>query len=369
MESLHIQEKLRCNGLDATVKELLLKVSTDTYGLVQLNYTVDSPKSPAACECRGLIIDSGKDWEVVAFPFYRFFNEHEGHAAAVDLSRATLQEKLDGSLMILYWHPYLNNWQVATRGKILADGQVNQNNITFASLFWSLWRQSLVHGSLLQENTVYMFELVSPLNRVVKRYTEPGLYLIGARDNGVEYTAAGLLSLANQLGVHRPKTYSFESKDDIFRLIGELDATDEGFVLVDYTSDAPSFPRIKVKNPRYLALAQLVGAGTEQSITRKLVRLIRSGDIDELISYFPEYTVDAKRIRAQIDKLAADIDATYYAIENLKHKRKLFAAQALTTPYSHALFQMADDRVLSGAEYLAQLPEDKLAEWLTGDKS
>ena len=83
---LAIQKYLREKGLDAAVEEFKLSVNTDG-SLVQLNYTMfDSPReSQECCECRGLILDSARDWAVVAYPFFRFFNEHEGPAAKIDL--------------------------------------------------------------------------------------------------------------------------------------------------------------------------------------------------------------------------------------------------------------------------------------------
>jgi tRNA splicing ligase len=50
-------------------------------------------------ECRGLILDESANWRIVAFPYTKFFNYGEEHAASIDWSTACVQEKLDGSLM------------------------------------------------------------------------------------------------------------------------------------------------------------------------------------------------------------------------------------------------------------------------------
>lgn len=371
---LEIQKRLRADGLEATVARLDLKVSVDPWGLTQLNYKVTSPKTREVCECRGLILDPANDWRVVAYPFYRFFNDGEGAVGAVEpvnLATAQLQEKLDGSLIILYWHPYLKQWTVATRGRGLADGQVGDNqNLTFASLFWSAMpkkHHELCDG-VIDHESCFMLELVSPANRVVTLYQETAVYLIGGRwlISGNEMAQQELDMEATLLGIRRPRTFGFTTRDDIAFLIGGLSAIEEGYVVVDYSklSDHGGFARMKVKNPRYLALAHLVGAGTELSFVKKIVRLVMADALDELVVYFPEYEKPAKDIRDRLTRLAKDIDDTYYAIENLKEKRKVFAAQALTTRFSGALFNLADGRYASGWDYLMSLREEQVVQLL-----
>ncbi|MDE1867846.1 MAG: 2'-5' RNA ligase, partial [Thaumarchaeota archaeon] len=98
---------------------------------------IEAPKGhPIVEDCRGLILDSENNWNIVALPFKRFYNYAEGHAAKIDWSTARIQEKVDGSLCIVYF--YDNKWHVATRGMPDAGGEVNGHNFTFAELFWKI---------------------------------------------------------------------------------------------------------------------------------------------------------------------------------------------------------------------------------------
>src|SRR5271166_2814772 len=65
--------------------------------------------TPAALMARGLILDR-EDRALVATPFPKFFNVGEHQGAIPDLPFETL-EKVDGSLIIIYWHR--GEWKTA----------------------------------------------------------------------------------------------------------------------------------------------------------------------------------------------------------------------------------------------------------------
>jgi len=173
--------------------------------LVLLKYNqIDSPMgSPIVQECRGLILDEANDWAIVSHPFHKFFNYGEGHAAKIDWPSAVYLEKLDGSLMQLYF--YNGNWFVASSGQPDASGQVHDNaNKTFSDLFWQIWYEKDV-GVLsdLDPDFTYLFELTSPENRVVISHAESNLTLIGQRNRvtGQEVDWHGL-----QFSLRNPET-------------------------------------------------------------------------------------------------------------------------------------------------------------------
>ncbi len=81
-----------------------------------------------ACQCRGLVISTRGgsplpsegpvgDVVVLARSFDRFFNLGQQHAAKVDPSHdgTRVFEKLDGTLVIVYWDPHMGEWCAATR--------------------------------------------------------------------------------------------------------------------------------------------------------------------------------------------------------------------------------------------------------------
>lgn len=369
---LAIQKYLREKGLPAAVEEFKLSVNTDG-SLVQLNYTMfDSPReSQECCECRGLILDQANDWAVVAYPFYRFFNEGEGPAAKINLDTAILQEKLDGSLITLYWHPYRQEWCVATRGRIDAGGNVGKNGAkTFAQLFWEAAGKTQINkNDALAKNHCYVFELTGPENRVLTSYQDTRLHLIGARNTqNLQEVAWPLLNAVSvHIDVPRPKQYTFNSRDDIQKILNDFKPTEEGFVLVDYSNLINgSFPRIKIKNPRYLALKNLLGAGDEDLLnSKRVLELIQTGEIEEVLVYFPEYKDQIQRMQEKLDKLAFEMDFEYSKIRNLGKDRKTFAAAAKQYRYPAVLFNMLDGKVLNAKDYVLKMRPEVVLDLLS----
>ena len=65
--------------------------------------------------------------KIVCYPFSKLFNFGEKHTAKMDWETAVFTEKLDGSLIKLYFLESDNQWLIATN-----------NTIDARSLFWSI---------------------------------------------------------------------------------------------------------------------------------------------------------------------------------------------------------------------------------------
>jgi len=71
--------------------------------------------NPIVRECRGLI-SLEETLRPVCVPFFKFFNAQEGHASKIDWSTARVLEKLDGSIIKLW---FFDGWHVSTNGTII----------------------------------------------------------------------------------------------------------------------------------------------------------------------------------------------------------------------------------------------------------
>ncbi|WP_445240384.1 RNA ligase [Microcoleus vaginatus] len=97
---MELQEYLRQHGLETLSETYHIKVTRHRQypDLVCLKYSqIESPLGEKIVQqCRGIILDSSQDWQIVSYPYDKFFNYGEIHAAAIDWRNAKVYEKLDG---------------------------------------------------------------------------------------------------------------------------------------------------------------------------------------------------------------------------------------------------------------------------------
>lgn len=95
------------------------KVIHPSRPLMILNYDqIASPKThPVVRECRALVLRTD-DFSLVARSFPRFFNWGEvvEEQKLFDWSNYLIQEKEDGSLILIFWEPESKKWTFCTRG-------------------------------------------------------------------------------------------------------------------------------------------------------------------------------------------------------------------------------------------------------------
>lgn len=302
-------------------------------------------------ECRGIILDRSRDWVVTARGFDKFFNAGEGHAASIDWPSARVQEKLDGSLCLMYF--YADSWHVATSGSPDASGQVGSHQFTFAELFWQVFRDRGYHLSPDDDpDLCFMFELTSPYNRIVCAQPESDLRLLGirCRTSGIEshpsryahrYSVVQEFPLADLQAIQD----SFTGIDPINR---------EGYVVLD-----KRFNRIKVKHPGYVALHHL----KEGFSKARLVELVRSGESSEFLTYFPEWIEDFNEVTTKYVTLLQHLETAWEELKDIETQKE-FALQAVKTRYSGALFAMRAQKTPSIKQYLREVSLNNLVKVL-----
>jgi hypothetical protein len=293
------------------------------------------PSDPMVREARGLILDQNDDWKVVAAPFFRFANHGESWADAIDWSTAVVQEKVDGSLMIVWY--YNGQWNVSTKGSPNAGGQVDVHPFTFSELFWRVWKDRGFSTGYMHPLFTYMFELVSPYNRVVCNYGEPNLIFLGARNNETLVEQSAHEWACEYLPVPVAH-YPLNSLDDVIAAAQKLTPeSGEGFVVVD-----GQYRRVKIKSPAYV----LVHHAKDGFGQRRIIDLIRLGETSEVLSYFPEYQQQYDELNSALDELVAELEEAYAKIQHIEIQKD-FAVEALKTRYSAALFQTRNGRTTS----------------------
>ena len=288
-----------------------------------------------ACQCRGLILRENT-WEILARPFDRFFNFGEGFAAKIDWDSAHAEEKLDGTLLIVYFD---GKWLSATRSCSEAQGELPCGGISFAQLADEAAGGSI--NDLMKSediNYTYLFELTAPHNQIVVKYNIPKLTLLGVREiqTGIELRPENT-SIGKKVGV--PEYYSWNNPADIKKAMQDWSPVDhEGVVVVD-----KNFNRIKIKTDQYLAAAHC--KDSLESSWRRAIELVLLGHADDMKSVLPEFVVE--RIETAENKLRELFEETEkdFARINITDNMKEFASLAKKCRWSAALFQMKRENI------------------------
>ena len=245
-------------------------------------------------EARGIIFNE-ETWEVCARGFDKFFNYGEPNAAHIDFYKTTsVTEKIDGSLFKVWYSTVDRNWHISTNSTIdAADAPLNcalegaPNN--FSELFYRALKKAgyySVYALMLDRQIAmkpiigwtFLFEVVSPYNRVVIPYEDIEIYFLGARNN-----QTGEWDMGNYFKyIWSPRNIAAKcpSLKRVIEIAESYPWTKEGFVVFDGVN------RVKVKSPAYVRAhyARNNGAMTLHS----LFDVIINNEIGEFLTYCSE---------------------------------------------------------------------------------
>lgn len=340
-----------------------LKISEDD-GFVLFKYNqISSNFNEEICkEARGLILDTQDNFRVVRYAFKKFFNVDEGFAAHIDWDTAVATEKIDGSIMSVWYAR--GKWRLSTNGTIdafkteLSDASLYRS---FGDLFESVLPLSTFEH--YHKRRCWTFELVSPYNKIVIGYPKTKVYLLSVRnmDTLEELDLDAVEMIADANGIAVPQRYDLNNEADYRQLVEQMPEGHEGVVVRDQYNE-----RVKIKTLLYFQLHKAKNNGV---ITLdRIVDLIRANDHHEFLSYFPEYTDVFNYVKQQVDntegikeKIAQDVaewkltNKDVYE-QDARMARKWFAQDLGRGAYASLYFAAYDEHL---DETIAQMRTDQ----------
>lgn len=294
-----------------------LKISEDDgFVLFKYNQIASDFREEICKEARGLILDSQDNFRVVRYAFKKFFNVDEGFAARLDWDTAVATEKIDGSIMSVWFAR--GKWHLSTNGTIDAfKAEINGVGPykTFGELFESVLPLSTFAN--YNKHRCWTFELVSPYNKVVIDYPETKVYLLSIRDmdslEELGLDAVEMLADANGLAV--PERYDLNNEADYRKVVEQMPEGHEGIVVRDVNGE-----RVKIKTLLYFEMHRAKNNGV---ITlERIVDLIRANDHYEFLSYFPEYQSIFDDVKRQIDHSEVVLEKVRQDVAEWKNNNK-----------------------------------------------
>ena len=308
------------------------------YDIWILNYSpkVQSKKfwDDYTIAARGLVVD--KDGNILARPFKKFKNIEEHDPSEIDLTQEfEIFEKLDGSLIILFYYKPKREWIVASRGSFISEQVIEAKKMLrpYSKL------------SQLDKKNTYLFEIIYPENRIVVDYGEQRDLILLA----VIETKTGIEMFYDDMVIHYSKYFSVVNKikikkiNNLFDLKKLEEENKEGFV-VRFLNGF----RVKVKFDEYIRLHAIL---TNVSNLTVWEHLKNNYDFDSLLDRVPDEfynwlqkTINELQLKYNCVEREAVLEfLRIYHINEIK-ERKQFAEEAKKHEHRPILFKIYDKK-------------------------
>ena len=250
--------------------------------------------------CRGLVVQKPlQGWAgdvlslIKSFSFVRFFNAHEKEAAPIDFASSKMIEKLDGSLVSV-WFPTGDSSkpEFSTRKMLsthqpdmdfMVGGFHNGKTFPFMPIIGS-YVKKLRFGPEDVEMTC-IFEFIHEASKVLTKYgpEKYGLHLIGARNIRThrELTEDQLDVVAQRIGAPRPRSWEASGdEEEIRKMMDEIEKGTKDFEGTVFRDKAGN--RVKLKRADYVKLHHLLGSLSFKNLIPKILE----GESEEIVVYF-----------------------------------------------------------------------------------
>lgn len=305
------------------------------YDIWILNY---SPKATSkrfwdvyTLSCRGMVIDI--DGNILARPFQKFKNFEEHDPSEIDMSKPySIYEKMDGSLIIVFYYLERMEWIVASRGSFISEQSIEGRKILGTKT------------ENMSKLSTYLFEILYPENRIVVDYgNRRELVLLAS-----VHTKTGAELKYNDLVEIYSKWFTVVKRYDIkINSLPELKALEEdnmeGFVI----RFEDGF-RVKVKFSEYI---RLHGILTNVSNLTVWEHMKSNYEFDELLDRVPDEFYEwlkrtAKILQDNFNEIELQAIKEFmkiYFINNIQ-ERRTFAEHVKSSEYRAILFKLYDKR-------------------------
>ena len=324
------------------------------YVLLKYNQFASDMGQKIVQQARGCIFRYDKwydRWYCVARAFDKFFNYGETFAANIDWVTAEVQEKIDGSLMKVWWD--MGKWHVSTNGTIDA-AKAFSGEISFRELFDKAVERTELFWLKLDPYYCYMFELTSGMNKLVVDYgDEPQLWYLGRRNMETMQEDHEPIGID---GVNEVRKFPLFSLEQVIAATQALGEDEEGFVVVDY-----EFNRIKAKGEQYLKAFKMRANGPVS--TKTLVEWWQNDALDDFVAYNSAYEDKANHVVGCLARLIAEMNTWMWLVKGMEKKEVAhnFELAHTSTLVRAFVFGFMDGKVESPTNYLKQANTTSLA--------
>lgn len=334
---MKVLEKIDWSVLNTYIdNNLIMANKHPEYDLWILNYSpkVQSKKfwDDYTLSCRGLVIDA--EGKIYARPFRKFKNMEEHDPSEIDMTKKfEVFEKMDGSLIILFYYEPRMKWIIASRGSFISEQMLEAEKMFDKSVF-----------NKLNPGYTYLFEIIYPENRIVVDYGKRRELVLLTEI----HTETGDENSYKNLVINYSKDFTIVPKYDVtINNLNDLKRLEEnnkeGFVV----KFEDGF-RVKVKFAEYV---RLHGILTNVSNLTIWEHLKSKYNFDELLDRVPDEFYDwlqktVNVLQSQYNDIEREALREFQIIYHVNGitERAAFAAQATKSDLRSILFKLYDKR-------------------------
>jgi hypothetical protein len=303
----------------------------------------------SVCDHEGNLVSAG-------FPKFTNWGENPEHfPVPTSLKNTTVVEKLDGSLLIVSkWN---GNLILRTRGTVDATALENGYEL---EIFREKFLNSIAHDTPDTWNVSFLFEWVSPGNRIILNYgDQPDWYMVGMI-NHHDYSLYSQDSLdmwAFDKKFPRPTTYTFPSIDDLMKNIEGWKGK-EGVVI--YSNKDQSLHKVKcfeyLKKHRFKSEATLentlelyfqMGKPSYNDFSTQLQTAFDYECFDMVRGYVSQICDAYKQVQQIVSGFQTFVNGTLKPLPNRKAQAEKVLASYAVTNRAAMVFALLDGKILS----------------------
>lgn len=287
--------------------------------------------------CRGLITDTRGNLIAKSFP--KFFNYEELETKDIPWNDKSIiiQEKIDGSLGILF--NYNREWILSTKGSFDSEQSLEGFEII----------KNQCNLSKFDPSFTYLVEIVYPENKIVVSYEKSFVTFLSIfyKDEELDWNESKILLKifgVDDENIVETKSFASLNEQIIRKLKNENIKNKEGYVV----RFLPTNFRFKLKFEEYVRLHKIYSSISNISIWEFLSQ---GKSFDELIHGVPdEFYSEIENVKndlsSQYSSLEYDYKCIFEVIENSVKggDRKEFAVLAKKYKHPSILFHMKDNK-------------------------
>jgi hypothetical protein len=262
-----------------------------------------------------------------------------------------LQPFIEGTMINLFWHPYLNDWEITTRSFISAKNKFSTPN-TFRYMFLQCCNDTNLNFDDLDKKYCYSFVMQHIENRIVVPIISNALFLVNVYEftdgtvyckNLKEFNDKFINSTVSILTPDLTLS-NINSFNGLISLVNETDLDYKILGYICYNKNDGS--RIKIRNPNYETVRHL--KGNTPKIQFQYYYLRKNNKVKEFLKFYPEHSKEFSKLRHDLHNWTNHLYQHYVKCFIVKEKKLINA------PYEYKphLYQLHK-------EYINELMEQK----------